>query len=158
MSHSAVTKPNKAGPVGRILRFLAGAWLLFVVIRYFDASGFVSGAAPFGVALGLVIFNTGVSYTITTHISSLNPCLGALVAWAPPVVLYGVGGTFIKLGVLLFASASLLLAGMRGDPGCEVMSIPALILRRHLHLPCFIFSPVDWLERRLTTRIRKGAS
>lgn len=158
MNDSTVTKSNKAGPVGRVLRFLAGVWLLFVVIRYYDASGFVSGAAPVGVALGLSIFTTGVSYTVTTHVRNLNPCLGALVAWAPPIVLYGAGGAFIKLGVLLFASASLLLAGVRGDPGCEVMSIPALILRRHVHLPCFIFSPIDWVETRVTGRIRRGAS
>lgn len=157
MNDDAVSKSSKAGPVGRGLRFLAGAWLLFVVIRYYDASGFASGFAPVGIAFGLLIFNMGVSYTITAHVKRLNPCLGALLAWAPEIILYVFGGTSIKLGVLLFVAASLLLAGIRGDPGCEVMSIPALIFRRHVHLPCFVFSPIDWLERQASGRIGKRA-
>ena len=36
------------------------------------------------------------------------------------------------------------------DKGCEVMSIPGLIFNRRTHLACFFFSPIDWLEKKIT--------
>ncbi len=60
--------------------------------------------------------------------------------------LFGGGGG--QIATLTFIGASLLIAAVRGDGGCEVMSIPGVFGGRP-RLPCILFSPIDWLERRL---------
>jgi hypothetical protein len=50
--------------------------------------------------------------------------------------------------VLIFYAASMLLAAIRGYPGCEVLAVPNWLLRRDDQVGCVIFSPVDQLERR----------
>jgi hypothetical protein len=50
---------------------------------------------------------------------------------------------------LTFLLVSLVIAVLRGDAGCEVMSLPALLFGRGTSLPSILFSPIDWLERRI---------
>ncbi|RMG44501.1 MAG: hypothetical protein D6723_19230 [Acidobacteria bacterium] len=47
------------------------------------------------------------------------------------LLIFASGTAQVQVAVLTFASLSLILASFRGDPGCEVMSIPGAIYKRH---------------------------
>jgi hypothetical protein len=64
-----------------------------------------------------------------------------------PIVGHGKG----QLAVVTFLAVSLIIAGARATPGCEVMAIPNLLFGKSADLTCLIFSPVDRLERKLRT-------
>src|SRR5207237_2636754 len=93
---------------------------------------------------------------IATHFA-FDPCLGAVVAAAFLVALYVGGATGLpiighgvgELAAVTFLSVSLLVAGVRATPGCEVMAIPGLLLGKHTELACLIFYLLARLERRL---------
>lgn len=143
-----------APPVGRALRLLVGAWLLFVVA--INARGSLPRlalgiGATFG---GLLLLSVALHLLLGRR--RLHPWLGVFVAVAPVMLLYFLGGDSVKLGVLGFFGVSLLVASLRGDPGCEVTSIPTLLFRRPAHLPCLVFSPLDRLEESLTHRHRES--
>lgn len=75
------------------------------------------------------------------------------IASAPgsPILRRGVG----DLAAVTFLGISLVVAGVRAAPGCELMAIPGLLFGKHTELACPIFSPLDWLERKL--RSKRGA-
>jgi hypothetical protein len=80
--------------------------------------------------------------------------LGALVA------LYVAGATGSRifghgkgeLAAVTFLGISLVVAGVRAVPGCELMAIPGVFFRKHTELACLIFSPLDRLERKLRSK------
>ena len=80
----------------------------------------------------------------------IDRVLGAILAFGPflAVFLLGYGGP-AATGALTFLSVSLILAAIRADPGCEVMTIPAIFSGKHTHLACLLFSPIDWCERKM---------
>jgi hypothetical protein len=49
----------------------------------------------------------------------------------------------------LFYGATLLVAALRGQPGCEITVISNWILRRDDQVGCPVFSPIDGFESRL---------
>ena len=102
-----------------------------------------------GWALGLVLFYSGLHFIILKLAPKINPIFGAFLAFGPflAVFLLGYGGP-AATGALTFLSMSLLLAAIRGDSGCEVMTIPAVFSGKHTHLACLLFSPIDWCERK----------
>jgi hypothetical protein len=59
------------------------------------------------------------------------------------------GGGKGQLAAVTFIGISLVVAGIRALPGCELMAIPALLFRMETDLACPIFSPFDKLERKL---------
>lgn len=137
-------------PVGRALRLLVGAWLIFVV-------AINAGGAGSRLALGIgATFAALLLFSVALHLllgrRRFHPWLGAFVAVAPVMLLYFLGGDPVKLGVFGFFGVSLLVASLRGDPGCEVTSISTLLFHRPVHLPCLVFSPLDRLEESLRRR------
>lgn len=143
---------RSAPPGGRVLRLLVGAWLLFVVATN-------AARAPSGVALLMgATFAALLSLYVALHLfltrRQLNVWLGKLIALVPVALVYFLGPDAVKLGVLAFFGTSLLVASLRGDPGCEVTTIPSLLLGRSAYLPCLIFSPLDRLEESLARRLR----
>jgi hypothetical protein len=54
--------------------------------------------------------------------------------------------------VFLYIGASLIVMAARGDPGCEVMTLPNVILGKETELPCLLFSPIDALEKKVGKR------
>lgn len=146
--------------MGRVLRFLLGLLLLALVVPLYlrvDSSFVVLtlllmvGLIAVYVLMQVAVFRVG---------SGLNPWLGAVLALLPAVAVYVVGspGGILfgrgegQLAVLTFLGVSLLLAAVRADPGCEVMSISAALLGRHSRLGCLLFSPVDRLEGRMRAK------
>ena len=49
------------------------------------------------------------------------------------------------LAAVTFLGISLIVAGVRAAPGCELMAIPGLFFGKHTELACLIFSPLDRL-------------
>ncbi len=143
---------QRTGPVGRVLRLLLAGGLAVVVVPYYRAASWQQLLAALAVAVGLLFIYTLIHIVVSNYLGSLNRWLGAVLAWIPAVLVFILGGVQGQVGVLTFAGASLLLAGFRGDPGCEVMSIPGLVFKKHTHLVCILFSPIDWLEEAKSER------
>ncbi len=140
----------KARPVGRTVRLLMGGLLtIHVPISH------LMGAPPSltvqvaGVVFGLFVFYALVHLLITKFVPTINPWLGALLAVTPVLLVFLSGGLPVRHGVVLFLGVSLLFTGIRGDGGCEVMTLPGMMLGRRTHLVCIVLSPLDWVEEKL---------
>ena len=112
--------------------------------------------------LGLIGAYSLIHIVISRRIVSFGPCFGAMVALGLLVALYAAGGSGSlifghgegHLAAITFLGVSLVIAGVRGNPGCELMAIPGVLFGRHTELPCLIFSPLDSLERKLESKRR----
>src|SRR5438067_11869953 len=107
--------------------------------------------------LGLLGAYSVIHILISRRIVTFGPFLGAIVANGLLVVLYvtGASGSPIlgrgkgQLAAVTFLGVSLVVAGLRATPGCELMAIPGVLFRKDTELACLIFSPLDKLERKL---------
>lgn len=138
--------------VGRVLRLVLGVVLLIDVAPLFARARGGQLATWVGVTIGLVAGYAAIHLVVSRFVPRLNAWIGAVLALSPVVLVYGLGGPAGRVGSVTFLGISLLVAGWRGDLGCEVMSIPGLAFGRRTHLACLLFSPIDWLERRLRAR------
>jgi hypothetical protein len=139
----------KALRVGRILRLLLGAWLVFALWPFFRGAGSSQILGAVLVVVGLALFYTLLHWLVSSFWTKVNCCLGACLAILPVLLVYVFGGVVGQVGVAGFLAISLLLAAVRGDAGCEVMSIPALVFGRRTHLMCLLFSPIDRIEEKI---------
>src|SRR5207237_4069347 len=97
---------------------------------------------------------------VARRIIAFGACLGAAVASGLLVVLYVAGASLLpivghgkgQLAAATFLGISLVVAGLRAAPGCELMAIPGVLLGKHTELVCVIFSPLDRLERKLRSK------
>lgn len=146
--------PLNALPVGRVLRLCLGIGLLVQVVPFFSQadSGRIGQAVM--VVLGLTVVYAVIHWAVSSFPTKLNPWFGAMLAILPVVSVFVSGGTLGEVGSVTFVGLSLLLAAVRADAGCEVMSLPGLIFGRRTHLCCLLFSPIDWLELRIVNAIR----
>jgi hypothetical protein len=150
--------PRQAPPVGRALRILLGVVLIvYVTPVYFKV--------PVGVAVGsllLMLGLIGVYSLIHIGVSRriVGPCVGAILAAGLLVALYVAGASHLpivgggkgQLAAVTFLGISLVVAGVRAAPGCEVMAVPGLLFGKHTELACLIFSPLDSFERKLRSK------
>src|SRR6516165_7213837 len=145
---------------GRALRILLGlALILYVAPVYFRIPARVAI-----VSLLLVLALIGVCCLIhvlvARRVFSAGPGVGAVVTSGLLIAVFIAGSSGLaivdhgkgQLGVITFLGLSLIVAGLRAVPGCEVMAIPNLFLRKNADLPCIIFSPLDQLERKLRSK------
>ena len=144
----------KALPVGRILRFLLGAFLVVTVWPFFSGASPNRILAAVLVVVGLTVFYAAVHWLVSTYLTKLNRWLGALLAVLPVLLVFFLGGGLGQVGALAFLAVSLVLAAVRADAGCEVMSIPSLVFRKRTHLMCLLFSPLDWVEEKIAAAMR----
>ena len=161
-SQALPQQPRKAPPVGRALRILLGLVLIvYVVPVYFQVPVSVAVGALL-LMLGLIGIYSLIHIVVSRRIVALGPCLGAVVAAGLLVALYVAGASRSpilgrgkgELAAVTFLGISLLVAGVRAAPGCEVMAIPGVFFGKHTELACLIFSPLDRLERQL--RAKRG--
>lgn len=140
----------KTQVIGRLLRLALGIFFVSEVWPVYRDVTINGTFIRLGWALGLVVTYVILHFIISKYVTKLNSMSGAILAFGPflAVFILGYGGP-AATGALTFLATSLLLAAIRSDSGCEVMSIPAIILGRHTHLSCLLFSPIDLLERRL---------
>jgi hypothetical protein len=163
-SQALPQQPRQAPPVGRALRILLGLVLMvYVAPVYFQVPVRVA-VGSFLLVLGLIGVYSLIHIVVSRRIVGFGPCLGAVVATGLLVALYLAGASRLpilghgegQLAAVTFLGVSLVVAGVRAAPGCEVMAIPGLFFGKHPELACLIFSPVDKLERKL--RSKHGAS
>jgi len=154
MNKQRTTSP---GAIGRFFRTVVGIFLLVqVTFTYFRVNlGLIAYSIALALLLGLLY--SFLHFLVLKYLSHISPWLGAILAIVPLFLMYALGSSQIpifgmgrgQLAAALFLGVSLILAGWRGDSGCEVMSIPNSLFRDQTHLACLIFSPIDWVERKL---------
>lgn len=139
--------------MGRTVRLLVGLLLLAVAVQSLAGATLdpglalrIAGWTAILVALYLVLHLAVRRWT-----PDLHPWAGAALALLPAVALWVTGGAR-ALSVILFIGLSLVVAAVRSDGGCEVMSLPALLSGRRTHFVCLLFSPIDRVEARLRKR------
>lgn len=153
--------PERAGPVGRAIRLGVAAVLIVDTARYVagGSSSFVLRATSIAAALFAI-------YVLMHRLLSRYPGAGAarwftsVMALVPVVLAYllglGEGPVFGsgagQVAALTFLGVSLIVAGLRGDSGCEVMALPNALFGRRCHLACIVLSTIDRAEKQLSTR------
>jgi hypothetical protein len=161
-SQTLLQQPRQAPPVGRALRILFGlALMIYVTPVYFRVPVRVAVGSLL-LMLGLIGVYSLIHIVVSRSIVAFGPCLGAVIAAGLLVALYVAGASGLpilgrgkgQLAAVTFFGVSLVVAGVRAAPGCEVMAIPGLFFGKHTELACLIFSPLDRLERKLRSKRR----
>jgi hypothetical protein len=160
-SQALLQEPRRAPPVGRALRIVLGlALMVYVTPVYLQVQVRVAVGSLL-LMLGLIAVYS-IIHVVSRGIVALGRCFGAVVALGPlfgmyfaggpgsPILGYGEG----RLAAVTFLGVSLVVAGVRATPGCEVMAIPGLLFGKHTELACLIFSPLDRLERKWRSKRR----
>jgi len=161
-SQTLLQQPRQAPPVGRALRILLGLVLMVYVAPVYFRVPVRVAAGSFLLMLGLIGVYSLIHIVVSRRIIAFGPCLGAAVAAGLLVTLYVAGASGLpilghgkgQLAAATFLGISLVVAGLRAAPGCEVMAIPGLLFGKHTELACLIFSPLDRLERKLRSKRR----
>ena len=153
-------QPRQAPPVGRVLRTLLGVVLtVYVAPVYFQVPGRIAMGALL-LVLGLIGVYILIHMLVSRRIVPFGPGFGAIMANGLLVALYIVGASALpivghgkgQLAAVTFLSISLVVAGVRAAPGCELMAIPGVFFGKHTELACLIFSPLDRIERKLRSK------
>jgi len=142
-------EPRRAGPIGRILRFLLATYLILTVAPHYLSASWQSNLKIAVAIGGLIILYTVMHLLIAKYAPRLNRWLGALLAITPAALLFLLGGGIGQMGALSYIGGSLFVDSFNGDSGCEVMAVPGIICNERTHLVCIAFSPFDWLEQKL---------
>ena len=161
-SQTSLQQTRQAPPVGRVLRVLLGLVLIvYVTPVYFQVPARVAVRVLL-LMLGLLGAYSVIHILISRQIIAFGPRVGAIIAMGllvalvvascPALAILGRGEG--ALAAVTFLGISLVVAGLRATPGCEVMAIPGLLFGKHTELGCLIFSPLDKLERKLRTKRR----
>ena len=145
-THSRI---DKTRPVGRLLRLCFGFIAFLVVIPYYFSASFDVILQSLLVMLAITGFYVLLDVAVNQFFPNIDPILGAILANVPIILLWVLGKGAVQIGALTFLGISLVVTALRADSGCEVMSIPGLIFKRHTHLACILFSPIDWIEKRM---------
>jgi len=148
--------------VRRALRILLGLVLMVYVAPVYFRVPVRVAAGSLLLMLGLIGVYSLIHIVVSRRIIAFGPCLGAAVAAGLLVTLYVAGASGLpilghgkgQLAAATFLGISLVVAGLRAAPGCEVMAIPGLLFGKHTELACLIFSPLDRLERKLRSKRR----
>ena len=160
-SQTLLQQPRQAPPVGRALRILLGLVLMVYVAPVYFRVPVRVAAGSLLLMLGLIGVYSLIHIVVSRRIIAFGPCLGAAVAAGLLVTLYVAGASGLpilghgkgQLAAATFLGISLVVAGLRAAPGCEVMAIPGLLFGKHTDLGCLIFSPLDRLERKLRSKL-----
>ncbi len=139
-----------AKPVGRVLRLLAGTALTIHAAQHMIAGDTTLNLQAAGIMLGLLLLYAVVHLAIPRFVPSINAWLGAVIALAPAILVFALVDPSLRFSLVLFIGVSLVVTAIRADGGCEVMSLPGVLIGKRTHLVCIVFSPLDWIEDKLT--------
>lgn len=159
-SQASLQQPRHAPPVGRALRILLGLALMVYVAPVYLRVPVRVVVGSLLLVLGLIGVYSLIHIVLSRRIVAFGPCLGAALAVGLLVALYVAGASGLpilghgkgQLAAATFLGISLVVAGVRAVPGCEVMAIPSLLFGKYTELACLIFSPLDKLERKLRSK------
>ncbi len=161
-SQPLVQQLRNAPPMGRALRIVLGLVLIVYTVPVYFHVPMRLAVRAWLLVLGLIGVYSLIHIVVSRRIVAFGPCLGAVVAMGLLLALYvaGASGSPIfgrgkgQLAAVTFLGVSLVVAGVRAAPGCELMAIPGVLFGKHTELACLIFSPLDKLER--TLRSKRG--
>ncbi len=153
MSERRISTLPAATPISRLLRLVLGLVMIASVMPPLLGASWQGRLEVAAVIAALVVLYVAVHLLVTRYFGWLHPWLGAIIAVSPAFLIFLRGGVFAA-GVILFIGLSLILIAALGHPGCEVLAFPALFLGRRTHLACVLFSPIDWVEGKLTEGFR----
>lgn len=149
MNKGGNTQP-RSRLIGRVFRLGLGLYFMTEVWPVYLDVNWEGVLIRLSWTIGLLAFYAILHFAIIRYTPKIERVLGAVLAFGPflAVFLLGYGGP-AATGALTFLSISLILAAIRADPGCEVMTIPAIFSGKHTHLACLLFSPIDWCEKKM---------
>ena len=144
---------RRIGPIGTTNRVLGGLGLLYLALSDGDLSWSlywydavlglaVLPALMLGVGLAASRFGNGPVRFTGPLALGVNAALG--------VALFA--NQYTAGGAALFVGTTLIVAAWLAQPGCELSVLSNAILRRDDQIGCFVFTPIDELERRLAAR------
>ena len=105
---------------------------------------------------GLYVLAIGAAY-LAAHwllggwvLGRMNPWVGTVLLVGPAIVIPGVPmlPAALRLGMVAYFSASLLVNGAKNYGGCEVLALPSLLFRRWYTVYCPL-NVIDAVERRV---------
>jgi hypothetical protein len=150
-------RSREIGPIGTVSRVVAGAVAIVVPIAlegigWWDLPALLVAPLVATATAGLLTRTLGSvggdGRTGRDAICSPGACalIGVLVAAAVALgALTPANGDVVFWG---FLGASMLLAAVRGDGGCELLAFPNAITGRRDRIGCVLFTPIDAAEGR----------
>lgn len=145
-SSDRVASARGIGPVGTVLRLCFGGLALLV-------AG-LSGPTGLELAVGLVGYPVA-ELALVRLFRGPGSAPFRLYGWKGYALNYGIALALWlvwTIPALLFFGVSLLLAGVRGYAGCEILALSNLLRGRDDELACAILSPIDNIERSVMAR------
>ena len=152
---------RRAPPLGRALRVVLGVVLVaYVAPVYFRVPARVSVESLL-LILGLIGVYSLIHFAVARRMLVVfSPRLATVAVHVLLVALYVTGSSRLpifgygagQLAAVAFLAISLVVAGVGGVPGCELMAIPDAFFRKDTELGCLVFSPLDKLERKLRSK------
>ena len=140
---------SKSRLLGRLFRLSLGVYFVTEIWPVYSDVSWEGVLIRLSWAVGLLVFYAFLHFVIVRYTPKIDRVIGAILAFSPFLAVFFIGyGGPAATGALTFLSISLILAAIRADPGCEVMTIPAIFSGKHTHLACLLFSPIDWCERK----------
>lgn len=153
---SATSRERAIGTVGTVGRVVLGLAFIYLAVTDFGVPEWeLSWQGP---VLGLVAVPAVLLLFQAARLRFTRETLSA-TGHAEFCINFAVGAAlfaipFTREAAFIFYGASLLLAAARGYAGCEVLAITNWLLRRDDQVGCVVFSPIDALEERVTSRTR----
>ena len=139
---------------GRALRLILGIALTIEGARHLIDSSPGLPAWTAGVVVGEIVIYALIHLVMSRFFGVVHHCVSCFVAVTPVALVFAFGGPAGSLGSCIFIGVSLVLTGIRAEGGCEVMTIPGMLLGKRTHLGCVVFSPIDWVETQVTDWLR----
>ncbi len=144
------------GPIGTAIRLILGVFLVSLI-----AYGEISHAGHLIAATWLLGLLGFPALVMAWHLWRIhrNPVpfvddspLSFVLSLLLPLAAYFLGWLvkplwFTSDATLIFVGSSLILAGLRGSAGCELLALSNWLLRRTDQLACAAFTPIDRLDR-----------
>ncbi len=161
MTESAIAEnlkvARKTPPVSRTLRLLTGGWLLYMAALSMHRPGWTMALAVSSTFVAVFLYYA-VLHRLIGQLGFKWAMVAKIVTLVPVVSFVALNATDItpgvQSGILAFFGVSLVAQALRGDRGCEVMTLPTLLFRRQAYFPCLLFSPLDWFEESIYQAIR----
>jgi hypothetical protein len=136
------SRDRAIGPIGTASRAVIGTAMIVAAIA--DRIGWWDVAAGL-TALPAIALTAAV---LTRAARSAVGTAAVIVAVVGPGTLLTFVSPVDGPAIFLYVGLSMLLAALRGDAGCELVSLPDLVLGRRTEVWCPVFTPIDRVEAR----------
>lgn len=157
MASAGFTVGHDVGAVGKWLRLVLGSVALLWAVGRLAQTGLLIGGAAWFVGIGLAYL---AAHRLLGRrvLSKMNPWVGTLLLVGPAILIPSVQ-TFpleLRLGMVAYFSASLVLNAAMNYGGCEVLALPSLLSRRWYTVYCPL-NVIDLVEKGVAGEARARA-